>query len=126
MELNEIKGVGPKTLNLLNKLEINTINDLVEYYPYRYEVIKRTSLEEERVIIDGIIESIPQVSFFNKKMNRLMFNFNTGDNLCKVVIFNRMFLKANLKPNTIITVIGKYDKDKNTIIASDIRFGQLP
>jgi len=126
MELNEIKGVGPKTLNLLNKLQINSIEDLVEYYPYRYDIIKRTGLEEEKVIVDGVIESIPQVSFFNKKMNRLMFNFNTGSVLCKVVIFNRLFLKNNLKPNTIITVIGKYDQTKNVLVASDIRFGKLP
>jgi len=126
MELNEIKGIGPKTLSLLNKLQINAIEDLVEYYPYRYDVIKRTDLNEEKVIIDGMIESIPQVSFFNKKMNRLMFNFNTGSILCKVVIFNRIFLKNNLKPNTLITVIGKYNKEKNTLVASDIRFGSLP
>ena len=125
MELNEIKGIGPKTLGLLNKLQINTVEDLVEYYPYRYDVIKRTDLNDEKVIIDGVVESIPQVSFFNKKMNRLMFNFNTGSILCKVVIFNRLFLKNNLKPNTVITVIGKYDRAKNTLVASDIRFGGL-
>lgn len=125
MELSEIKGVGPKTLGLLNKLQINTVKDLVEYYPFRYDVIKRTSLEDDKVIIDGVIESIPQVSFFNKKMNRLMFNFNTGDILCKVVIFNRLFLKNNLKPNTVITVLGKYDRSKNLLVASDIRFERL-
>lgn len=125
MELKEIKGIGPKTLGLLNKLQINTVEDLVEYYPYRYDIIKRTSLNDEKVIIDGVVESIPQVSFFNKKMNRLMFNFNTGNTLCKVVIFNRIFFKNNLKPNTVITVIGKYDQSKNTLVASDIRFGAL-
>ena len=32
------------------------------------------------------------------------------------MIFNRAFLKNNLKPGTVITVIGKYDALKNTDI----------
>lgn len=125
MELNMIKGIGPKTISLLNKLQISSVEDLVEYYPYRYDVIKRTDLNGEKVIIDGIVESLPQVSFFNKKMNRMIFSFNTGNILCKVVIFNRLFLKNNIKPNIKITVIGKYDQTKNVLVASDIRFSPL-
>ena len=36
MELTKIKGIGPKTLSLLNKLNIEDIDDLIRYYPYRY------------------------------------------------------------------------------------------
>lgn len=125
MELNNIKGVGPKTINILNKLGIYNDNDLREYYPYRYDIIKRTDLNSDKVIIDGIVETIPQVSFFGNKKNRLSFNFNTGYSLCKVVIFNRLFLKNKLVPNTNIIVIGKYDNKNNTLVASDIRFGIL-
>ena len=35
MELSNIKGVGPKTLEYLNKLNIYDVNDLIRYYPYR-------------------------------------------------------------------------------------------
>ena len=126
MELSDIKGLGPKTVELLNKLNIYNINDLREYYPYRYDIIKRTDLNSDRVIIDGVIESIPQLSFFNKKMNRMSFSFNTGNIICKVIIFNRLFLKNKLLPNTNIIVFGKYDEAHNTIVASDIRFGLLP
>ena len=125
MELTDIKGVGPKTISLLNKLGIYSVNDLREYYPFRYDVIKRTDLNGDKVIIDGVIETIPQLSFFNKKMNRMSFSFNTGSLLCKVVIFNRLFLKSKLVPGTKIIVIGKYDDKNNTIVASDIRFGYL-
>ena len=36
-ELSSIKGIGPSTINKLTKLDITTIDDLVSYYPYRYE-----------------------------------------------------------------------------------------
>lgn len=40
MNLKDIKGIGPKSLELLEKLEINNIEDLVTYYPFRYEQLK--------------------------------------------------------------------------------------
>ena len=122
--LQDIKGVGPKTIQILNKLNINNVNDLIEYYPFRYELLKQTSLEEENVIVSGIIESSVIVNFF-KKMNRLSFRLNTKGKIVNVIIFNRGFLKNNLQVGKIVTVIGKYDELKNTILASDIKLFDL-
>ena len=123
-QLYDIKGVGPKTIEILNKLGINNTSDLLDYYPYRYDVLKQTSLSDDNVIISGIIETIPTINFF-KKMNRLSFKLNTNGRLINVVIFNRGFLKNNLLVGKVITVIGKYDEIKNTLIASDIKLFDL-
>ena len=123
-ELTDIKGIGPKTVSTLNKLGINNVNDLINDYPYRYEVLKQTSLYEEKVVVSGIIETIPTISYF-KNMNRLSFKFNTSNNLVNVVIFNRAFLKPNLLIGKYITVIGKYDTKSNTINAADIKLFDL-
>lgn len=123
MELNELKGVGPKTLNLLNKININSINDLITHYPYRYEILKRSNINEliqdDKVTMDGIIETMPTVYRF-KNINKMQFNINTGSNIFKIVIFNRAFMKNNINIGKSVVVIGKYDKKNNTIIASDI------
>ena len=37
--LKDVRGVGPKSLTLLNKIGINTIDDLVTHYPFRYELL---------------------------------------------------------------------------------------
>ena len=123
-ELCDIKGFGDKTSKLLNKLNIYNVVDLVTYYPYRFEVLKQTSLYEEKVVVSGIIETIPTISYF-KNMNRLSFKFNTSNNLVNVVIFNRAFLKPNLLIGKYITVIGKYDTKSNTINAADIKLFDL-
>ena len=123
-ELTNIKGIGPKTVSTLNKLGINNVNDLINDYPYRYEILKQTSLYEEKVVVSGIIETIPTISYF-KNMNRLSFKFNTSNNLVNVVIFNRAFLKPNLLIGKYITVIGKYDTKSNTISAVDIKLFDL-
>ena len=123
-QLYDIKGVGPKTIELLNRLGINNISDLIDYYPYRYDILKQTSLDEENVIISGIIESTVTINFF-KKLNKLSFKLNTNGRLINVIIFNRGFLKNNLNLGKTITVIGKYDETKNTITASDIKLFDL-
>ena len=129
MELTTIKGIGPKKISLLNKLGIYDTDSLISFYPFRYEVIKRSDLdnleENSKAIIDGVIETIPSVFHFNKKMDKMSFRINTGIKLINVVIFNRSFLKANLKVGTGITLIGKYDKKHNTLVASELRFGKI-
>lgn len=123
-DLEYLKGVGPKTLSLLNKLNIYTIEDLITHYPYKYEVLKRSNIyelkEEDKIIIDGIVETTPIVYRFKGNMNKMQFNINTGTHVLKVVIFNRAFLKQHISISKSIVVIGKYDKKNNTITASDI------
>ena len=127
--LDDIKGIGPKSLIGLNNLGIIDIDSLLSFYPYRFDILKRTPISEfnitNRVIIDGKIESIPTVYYFNKRMNKMTFRINTGHNLYNVTIFNRAFMKKVLELGTNIIVIGKYDAKYNTITASDIKLGVL-
>ncbi len=129
MDLTTIKGIGPKKIGLLNKLGIYDTNSLINFYPFRYEVIKRSDLDNlselDKAIIDGVVETIPSVFHFNKKMDKMSFKLNTGSKLINAVIFNRSFLKNNLRIGTGITLIGKYDKKHNTLVASELRFGKI-
>ena len=115
--LDEIKGIGPSTIDKLNKLDIYTIEDLITYYPYKYKLLKKTSLEEEKVTVVGKILSKPTLSFF-KKLNRLSFQMEIDNKIVSVSIFNRKFLMDKLTIGKVVTVIGKYEK--NSITASDI------
>lgn len=129
MDIEDLKGIGSKTLSLLRKININTINDLVCYYPFRYDVIKRTDLttinDNDNIIIDGISETNASVFYINKKLDKMNFKLNTSANIFNVVIYNRGFLKSKIKPGTEITVIGKYDKKHNLITASKIELSLL-
>ncbi len=130
MNIDCIKGVGPTIVKKFEKIGIKTINDLICYYPFRYDIIKRSNLEElendDKIIIDGLVENNPSVFYFNRKMDKMSFRLNTGKNILNVVIFNRSFLKQSLKISTKVIVIGKYDKMHNTVTASEIRFGLIP
>ena len=129
MELEKIKGIGQAKIKILNKLNIENVEDLLMHYPFRYDVIKKTDItnlqDEDKVIIDGIIETNPNVFYFSRKKDKTSFKLNTGDKLLNIVIFNRGFLKSKLSIGTTITVIGKYDKRNNNVVASEIRFERL-
>ncbi len=122
MQLDEIKGLGPKTINILGRLGIFDYNDLISYYPYRYEVVKKTDLTSEKVIVDGVIETPTTINYLRNHKDKMSFKLNIGDKLINVVIFNRGFLKSKLNVGTSITAIGKYDPKNNMLIASDIKF----
>ena len=126
MDILNIKGLGPKTLEYLEKLNLYTIQDLIEYYPYRYNIIKISNLKDvqdgEHCTIKGIVDTEPRVSYINKRFNRMTFRVNSDGILINITIFNRAFYKQHLKLGRMINIIGKYDKLKNSITASDIKF----
>ena len=128
-EVSKVKGIGPKSLQLLNKIGINTVDDLVTHYPFRYDLLERTDLKtaeaDDKVIVDGKVESVPILLRFKAGLNKLNFRLVTPTGVVGISIFNRAFMKNNLTIGTNVIVIGKYDKTKNIITASDIKFGSL-
>lgn len=124
MELSKIKGIGDKSVFQLNQLGIYSVEDLLEYYPYRYEFLKPSDVLEdssETQVINVVVESEPKVSYIRRNFNSLRFRVRYQDLLIMVSIFNRAFLKPNLQVGKEITLIGKYDAKKNQFIANDIK-----
>ena len=125
MDLSNLKGVGPKTLEYLNKLNIYDINDLIRYYPYRYNIYRPVNIDkvddDNTYVIVGKIVSNPSIFFIKRGLNRISFNFETNGKIIKITIFNRQFIKQYLSVGKEITLIGKYDKLKNSFVASDIK-----
>lgn len=129
MNLEEIKKVGPKTLSLFNKIKVKTTDDLVTYYPFRYNIIKKTELNNQvdntYVTVDGKIETKPSYYRIKKNLDKLSFKLNTGTHLVNIIIFNRGYMRMMLKEKTSIIVIGKYDRLHNLITANEIRVGTI-
>lgn len=130
LELENIEGIGPKTKELLSKLKLYSGEDLLEFYPRRYDILKRSDMsilnDGDKIVMDGIIEGQPTIIYINKNLKKIIFRINTGSNILNVTLYNRVHLYQDLKSGKEITIIGKYNKLKNTIIASDIRFSILP
>ena len=100
-ELIDIEGAGTKTIELLNKLGINTIDDLLHYYPYRYDILKRSDItnlnDGDKIIIDGIVEGQPTTIFLSSKLKKIIFRINTKTTILNVTIYNKTYLYQELK-----------------------------
>ena len=124
MELENIPKIGNKTLNDLHKLNIFTINDLINFYPYRYNFYNPTNINNTQdnitITINGIIESTPKIVFIKRNLNYLTFRVLSSNKLINVTIFNRAFMKNNLIVGKSICLTGKYNTEKNLFTASNI------
>ena len=123
--LEDIKGIGPKSLLALKALNLYTKDDVINYFPYRYNIYTPVKLREcsegDTCTITGYVESAAKVFFIRKNLNKLSFAFNTGSELVNVTIFNRAYLKPNIRIKSYISVIGKYNRKSNTFMASEIK-----
>ena len=127
MDIIEVKGIGPKTVPVLNKLDIYTVDDLVNYYPYRYDYYTLGNIENisNYTLVRGKVSSNVSMSYFGKNKSRLSFSIECESKIIKVTIFNRHFLKNNLTAGKEIFIAGSYNELKNSIVASNILF-KLP
>lgn len=128
MDLDNIKGLGVKTKQTLNKANIYTINDLLSYYPYKYLILKPDSLDGDKntiISVNATVASVGKVSYLRKNFNILKFMASSYGKMINVTIFNRAFLNRNLTLGREITLIGKYDNSKNMFTASDIKLSKM-
>ncbi len=102
MDLNNdvkyVKGVGPNRVILLNKLGINTLGDLVTYYPRDYEDRSRPKLindlvDGEEALVRGIVASRMLELKIRKNLviYKLIIRDETGQ--CTITWFNQPYLK---------------------------------
>jgi len=125
--LTVIKGIGPETAEALGELNIFTVEDLLEHYPFRYEDYRLRDLtevaHEERLTVEGIVQSEPSLMYFGRKKSRLNVKLLVGNFLIQVIFFNQPYLKNKLAINEYIQVTGKWDMHRRTITASEMQVG---
>lgn len=119
ISLQQLK-INENRIKLLNTMNIYSIRDLVLHFPYRYESIEETPLiDNEKVVIEGVLIDEPKV-FFKGRLSRLSFQVLYHQEVYKVTLFNRHFLKKNMVKEMPLTIIGKYNSKTKSITASDL------
>ncbi len=129
MDLTNIKGLNEKQIKLLEQLNIYTVDDLLHYYPYRYEFLNPASClisdEDTIQVVNAIIETEAKASYIRKNFNLLRFRALVGEEVIQVSIYNRAFLKTSLSIGKEVTLIGKYNFKKHTFVANDIKVNAI-
>ncbi|MDT2606108.1 ATP-dependent DNA helicase RecG [Enterococcus hirae] len=114
-----LAGVGAKRADSLASLGIQTIEDLLTYYPFRYEDIQERNLNEildqEKVTLKGLVVSPPVMSRFGYKKNRLQFRMMQDHAVFNVSFFNQPYLKDKVILSEEIAVYGKWDAKRKSL-----------
>ncbi|MFD2133088.1 ATP-dependent DNA helicase RecG [Pseudogracilibacillus auburnensis] len=122
-----LKGVGEKLKNDLALMDIYTMEDLLHYFPFRYDVAEIKPLSElvhdDHVTIVGQVIHDPSITHYGRKRSRLTFNIKVEHAAVKAVMFNRTFAKKHLPQGTIVTLSGKWDAHRLQITVSNYQVG---
>ncbi|MDM7517080.1 ATP-dependent DNA helicase RecG [Lentilactobacillus sp. TOM.63] len=114
-----LKGVGEKRLTALNKLGIHTINDLLTYFPRRYDDLSLkdlgTAVDGQKVTVKGQVITTPTLNFFGRKKSRLSFRLKIDGNIYNVTFFNQPWLKKQLELEAEVIIFGTFNLNHNQI-----------
>ena len=120
MDISDKKlKLTPKRIEQLQVLGIRTAEDLLSYYPFRYEILNARPQNEwrsgDKVTFEAEVVSAARTVRFGRNRTMTRFDVLADDNLFHVTIFNRPWAKQ-LRLNEIITVSGIY-KGTNNVTA---------
>lgn len=114
--LTVLPGVGPKSAEKLSKLGIENLQDLLLYFPFRYEDFKSKNVLEledgERAVVSGVVVTPANVQYYGYKRNRLRFTIKQGEVVLAVNFFNQPYLADKVALGSTIAIFGKWDKAK--------------
>ncbi len=115
-KVGELGKTEKRLSNKLKKLGIETLGDLIFYYPFRYDdysrIVKISELKpNETVSIRGRIELIASKRTRSKRLSitECLVNDETGS--IKVVWFNQSWLSKSFLPGDEVLISGKTSED---------------
>lgn len=126
ISVDTLKGVGEKTKEDLQLMGIETIEDMLFYFPSRYEINEVKDLtelihEEEATIVGEVI--YPPSVTFRGKMSRVVVTVQVGLAAIKAIIFNRTFAKNQMTQGTTVTLTGKWDAHRLQLTVKNYKIG---
>ncbi|MCD1277809.1 ATP-dependent DNA helicase RecG [Streptococcus sinensis] len=117
--LTVLPGVGPKSAEKFAKLGLESLQDLLLYFPFRYEDFKSKNVldleDGEKAVVSGQVVTPANVQYYGYKRNRLRFTIKQGEVAIAVNFFNQPYLADKIEVGANIAVFGKWDKAKASL-----------
>lgn len=112
LPLSTLNRVGKQTDNALKKLGLETVEDLLLYFPFRYDdfsqITKIAQVEAGMsVSIQGEVEIIENKRSFKQKKNLTEALISDASGMIKVIWFNQPYISKSLKAGDRVSLAGK-------------------
>lgn len=117
--LSQVPGIGPGTVWKLKKLELETVEDLINHYPFRYDDFSNVKPAVqaqigEVVTLQGEIWSIKNIFTRSRKvLTQAIFNDSTSP--LTLTWFNQGWLTKQIIVGDKLQISGKLTKYKNKL-----------
>lgn len=113
--LTTIRGVGKRTADILKKLGLETLGDLLWHFPRRYDdysrlkPINRLFFNDEVTII-GIVEEISIRPIRKGRMKLVDAVISDGTGKLRITWFNQSWIANRLRPGCGVVLSGRVDQ----------------
>lgn len=111
-DIRYLKGVGEKRAELFSKLGINSVGDILDYYPRMYEDWSKVKKISETVIgetacVKGFITHTPYGANIRKGLTIYKSGISDGEEVMELTIFNNKYAAEALKEGEEYVFFGK-------------------
>lgn len=118
--IESLKGIGEKTGKLFQKIGVDTIEDLLEYYPRAYDTYEDPSpiaeIKPDSVMtVAGMLERTPDVKRYSR-VQVVTAVLRDGSGTMQLIWYNMPYLHATLKAGMRAVFRGKIIKKSGRLI----------
>jgi ATP-dependent DNA helicase RecG len=113
--LKNLSRITPSYAKLLEKINLKTVEDLLFYFPFRYDDFSKiTDISEEflgqNITVEGKITKIKNTRIFKRRMTITEIIIQNENNIpLKAIWFNQPFILNSLKENMLVRLAGKLE-----------------
>ncbi len=131
-KVEELPKIGAAYAKKLKKFGIKTVQDLLFYFPARYDDFSEIiSIKQARqrlgevVCVQGQISEIENTNTFKKWMNLTEATIHDNDAEIKVIWFNQPYLAKSLKEGDFVCLAGKISLYKEGIYLNNPSYERI-
>jgi len=125
MPVQYLKGVGPARAKTFAQLGVETVGDLLEYFPRDWNFLpESTKIAQTQpgrpATIIGMVESIDYQGYRRQSIFEAVVSDDTG--VCRIIWFHGGFLRNQLEPGQVIMASGKVTVYKHQLQLTNPKF----
>ncbi|MCI8556447.1 MAG: ATP-dependent DNA helicase RecG [Lachnospiraceae bacterium] len=118
--ITSIKGIGEKTAALFHRVGVDTVGELLSYYPRNYDIYEEpvtfANLKKEQIqAVTGFVRKVPAVSKTRRYAVTTVVLEEFGEYL-HLTWFNMPFLKNIISPGSTYIFRGRVQKKKGRLV----------
>ena len=125
MPVQYLKGVGPARAKTFAQLGVETVGDLLEYFPRDWNFVPEpTKIAQmqpgEDTAVIGLVESTDYQDYRRQPIFEAIISDDTG--VCRIIWFHGGYLRNQLEPGQVIIASGKVTLYKHQLQLTNPKF----